>query len=235
MHNDLEGNNLIYVTGDTHGELSCFDNPLIRKLKRKDSLIICGDFGFLWDNTEDERKNLKYLSKRRYQILFVDGTHENFDLLNSYPIVDYKGGKARKISNNIYYLMRGQIYEIDGKTVFAFGGGESPEKELRMQMGKWWKQEMPTLSEMRDAFENLKKHGLKVDYVISHEPSAYVRNMIDHKSDINSVAAFFDGLEKNITFTKWFFGSQHIDRKITSKHYALFDSVIPVEPKKKRK
>lgn len=225
---------MIYVTGDTHGELSCFDNQWIRRLKKNDSLIICGDFGFLWDNSEEEQKNLKYLSKRRYNILFVDGTHENFDMLDTYPIVDYMGGKARMIAENIYYLMRGQIYEIDGKSIFSFGGGESPEKELRMQMGKWWKREMPSLDEMKAAFENLKKHDLKVNYVITHEPSANIKNMIDHKSDINSVAAFFDGLEKNISFDKWFFGSQHIDRKITSKHYAVFNSIIPTEPPVKK-
>lgn len=225
---------MIYVTGDTHGELSCFDNQWIRRLKKNDSLIICGDFGFLWDNSEEEQKNLKYLSKRRYNILFVDGTHENFDMLDTYPIVDYMGGKARMIAENIYYLMRGQIYEIEGKSIFSFGGGESPEKELRMQMGKWWKREMPSLDEMKAAFENLKKHDLKVNYVITHEPSANIKNMIDHKSDINSVAAFFDGLEKNISFDKWFFGSQHIDRKITSKHYAVFNSIIPTEPPVKK-
>lgn len=225
---------MIYVTGDTHGELSCFDNQWIRRLKKNDSLIICGDFGFLWDNSEEEQKNLKYLSKRRYNILFVDGTHENFDMLDTYPIVDYMGGKARMIAENIYYLMRGQIYEIDGKSIFSFGGGESPEKELRMQMGKWWKREMPSLDEMKAAFENLKKHDLRVNYVITHEPSANIKNMIDHKSDINSVAAFFDGLEKNISFDKWFFGSQHIDRKITSKHYAVFNSIIPTEPPVKK-
>lgn len=226
---------MIYVTGDTHGELSCFENAAVRKLKKNDTLIVCGDFGFLWDDSEEERKNLKYLSKRRYNIMFVDGTHENFDMIDTYPIVDYMGGKARKIANNIYYMIRGQIYEIDGKTVFGFGGGESPEKELRMQAGKWWKREMPSLDEMRDAFENIKRHGLKVDYVITHEPSASVKNMIDHKSEINSVAAFFDELAKNIEFKKWFFGSLHIDRKITSKHYAIFNSVVPVEPSHKKR
>ena len=94
---------------------------------------------------------------------------------------------------------------------------------------------MPSLDEMKAAFENLKKHDLKVNYVITHEPSANIKNMIDHKSDINSVAAFFDGLEKNITYDKWFFGSQHIDRKITSKHYAVFNSIIPAEPPVKNK
>ena len=226
---------LIYVTGDTHGELSCFESPAVRKLKKKDTLIVCGDFGFLWDDSDEERKNLKYLSKRRYNIMFVDGTHENFDMIDTYPVVDYMGGKARKIANNIYYMIRGQIYEIDGKTVFGFGGGESPEKEIRIQAGKWWKREMPSLSEMRDAFENIKRYGLKVDYVITHEPSANVKNMIDHKNEINSVAAFFDELAKNIEFKKWFFGSLHIDRKITSKHYAIFNSVVPVEPSQKKR
>ena len=49
---------MIYITGDTHGDLSRFDNPLVKKLKSGDNLIICGDFGFIWEGNEKEYRIL---------------------------------------------------------------------------------------------------------------------------------------------------------------------------------
>lgn len=84
---------MIYITGDTHGDISCFKNPKLNKLGEKDILIVCGDFGFIWNpHDKNERKNLEYLKKRKYTICFVDGAHENFDILNSYKPYRWKGG-----------------------------------------------------------------------------------------------------------------------------------------------
>ena len=53
---------MIYITGDTHGDISCFKNPKLNKLGEKDILIVCGDFGFIWNpHDKNERKNLEYL------------------------------------------------------------------------------------------------------------------------------------------------------------------------------
>ena len=80
---------MIYVTGDTHGEICRFHSPEMRKVKKGDTLIVCGDFGFIWDGGKKEEKNLKKLGTRKYNLLFLDGTHENFDLLSRYPTVDW--------------------------------------------------------------------------------------------------------------------------------------------------
>ena len=49
---------MIYITGDTHGDISCFKNPKLNKLGEKDILIVCGDFGFIWNpQDKNERKN----------------------------------------------------------------------------------------------------------------------------------------------------------------------------------
>ena len=58
----------------------------------------------------------------KFTTLFVDGNHENFDRLYSYPIIEWHGGKVHKINSSIFHLMRGEIYEIDNKKIFAFGG-----------------------------------------------------------------------------------------------------------------
>ena len=110
---------MIYFTGDTHGEILKFKSSAAKKLKKGDSLMVCGDFGFLWSGSEEEEKNIKWLSKRKYNIVFVEGAHENFEMLSKYPIEDFAGSKARKIADNIYQLLRGEIYEIEGKKIFA--------------------------------------------------------------------------------------------------------------------
>lgn len=46
---------MVYITGDMHGDLSRFKNPIFKKLKAGDVLIVCGDFGFIW--TVPARKN----------------------------------------------------------------------------------------------------------------------------------------------------------------------------------
>ena len=114
---------MIWVTGDKHGQLSAMELPDYKKIKKNDTLLICGDFGFIWDHSRAETKTLKALNKRKYTIAFVDGCHENFELLESYPIVEFHGGKARQIMPNIFQLMRGEVYEIEGKKILAFGGG----------------------------------------------------------------------------------------------------------------
>ena len=73
---------MIYITGDTHGEFSRFKDSTTRKIKKGDTLIVCGDFGFIWDGSREEDRILKKLSKKKYNICFVDGTHENFEMLS---------------------------------------------------------------------------------------------------------------------------------------------------------
>ena len=69
--------------------------------------------------------NLKKLSSLPFTIAFVDGCHENFDLLEQYPIEEWNGGKIHRISENIVHMMRGQVFYIQGKKIFTFGGGIS--------------------------------------------------------------------------------------------------------------
>lgn len=106
---------MICVTGDLHGDISRFKAPILKKLRRGDALIITGDFGCIWDGSKKEKSMLKKLGKKKYNILFVEGVHENFDLLSEYPVEEWCGGKTRLISGNLRQLMRGQYYTIAEK------------------------------------------------------------------------------------------------------------------------
>ena len=115
---------MIYVTGDMHGDENRLFDKEWRKLKSGDTLIVCGDFGFLWDGSKREREALEYLGSRKFNVLFLDGTHENFDLLQKCRETVWHGGHVRRVCGNLLNLMRGQIFEIEGKKIFTFGGGE---------------------------------------------------------------------------------------------------------------
>lgn len=103
-------------------------------LTENDYVIQLGDFGCLWNNppTEDELNNLQFFSKQNYITCFIDGNHENYNLIYSYPIVDFCSGKAHKINKKLYHLIRGNVYNINEKKIFVFGGGLSIDKQYRI-------------------------------------------------------------------------------------------------------
>ncbi len=228
---DLGESRVIYVTGDIHDEMDRFQDSKLRRLRKNDVLIVCGDFGFIWDGGKREEKNLKKIGSRKYKVLFIDGTHENFDLLNRYPLEEWHGGKVHHICGNLYHLMRGQVYEIDDKRIFTFGGGESSDKEMRITARRWWPCELPNELEMREGMENLRAYDYKVDYIFTHEPppNLYSVHGKPQEENRNRLDTYLGWLMKQVDYKKWFFGSRHIDRRITRKDYYVFDDIIPVE------
>lgn len=141
---------MIYVTGDMHGEEERLYSRSMKKLSEGDTLIVCGDFGFVWDGSAKEKKILEYLGSRKYNVCFIDGTHENFDLLEKCRMTVWNGGKVHRVSGNLFHMMRGQIFNIEGYRIFTFGGGESTDREMRTEHISWWKEEMPTPAELEE-------------------------------------------------------------------------------------
>ena len=120
---------MIYITGDCHADWRKFSTesfPEQKDMTRDDFVIVCGDFG-LWHDNSTEQWWFKWFEEKNFTLLFVDGNHENFDRLygDEFEVVDFHGGKAHKIRENIYHLMRGYIFELEGKKFFAFGGASS--------------------------------------------------------------------------------------------------------------
>ena len=223
---------MVYVTGDTHGDISFFKDPKLKKLTDEDILIVCGDFGCLWDRSDKEKKALQTLEKKKYTICFVDGAHENFDILNSYKDYRFKGGNAHKIAPNIFQLLRGEIYTFDKKTFFCMGGGESDDREMRTEGETWWKEEMPSAEELMNGARNLKDNDFKVDYVITHEAPAIAKDFIRlHKNQemrLTPLNTYLQELMKSVEYNHWFFGSLHMDLNISKKMTAVFNDIIKI-------
>ena len=242
----------IYITGDTHADFRRFGSQFFDD--EECYVIICGDFGGVWDNSRTGKYWLDWLENKKFTLLFVDGNHENFDLLNSYPVTEWNGGKVHFIRKNIIHLMRGQVFTIEGKRFFTFGGGQSHDiqagildrsdpdfatkkKKLdreralyRIDHETWWKEELPSEAEMAEGLKNLEKVGNKVDVVISHSaPSSIVdifsRGFFEH--DI--LTDYLEKISDLITFTTWFFGHYHESQTIGPKYVMLYDFIVDLQ------
>ena len=220
---------MVYVTGDTHGDFTRFRNPMLKKADAEDIVIVCGDFGFFWDDSKQEQKFRKKLSELKYTVAFVDGCHENYDMLEKYPTTEWHGGTARVIEPNLVHLLRGEIYTICGRRFFTFGGGHSQDFEYRTAEN-WWEREQPTYEEIIRAAENLKAVDNTVDYIITHEPPASLKDClrVDTMQRLE-VHAFFEDLMQICRFRAWYFGKCHMNRYVPLKYYAVFDEINPLE------
>ena len=222
---------MIYITGDTHiptdiQKLSSKRFSDQKQMNGNDFLVICGDFGGVWCGDNEEIYWRKWLDKKNFTTLFVDGNHENFDMLNEFPRVDFFGGKAHKISEKIYHLIRGEIYNIDGRKIFAFGGASSHDKESRKEGKNWWQEEQPSKEEMDRAVENLTGVGWQTDIVITHCAPTSVQRIVCPSYEENVLTDFLDSVKEKLQFEKWCFGHYHKDCQVNEKFNAIFDSII---------
>lgn len=175
-----------------------------------------------------------FWDKMPWTTLFIDGNHDNHAILDSYPVINWHGGKAHKITDSIIHLMRGQVYDIGGTTFFTFGGAESTDKEYRTENISWWARELPSEAEYEEALSNLDKHNGKVDYILTHcgpehfltssgMPHMYYRSQ-------NDLVRFFDAmvLSSTLDYKKWYFGHYHDDCDF-KKFHLLFDNISEIE------
>jgi hypothetical protein len=221
---------MVYITGDTHGDPERLSKNALRDLNPGDTLIVCGDFGFIWDDSKAEQKILKSFSKRKYNICFIDGSHENFEILNGYPVTAWKGGKVHRISDNIFHLMRGQIFTIDDLKIFTMGGGESPDLDYRIEEKTWLKDEIPSKAELLEGANNLENVDCKVNVIVTHEPPSIIKDFLklgdNEPIHVTTLNTYFDELSKCSTFDRWFFGSLHLDKYISNSYIGIHKALV---------
>lgn len=221
---------MIYITGDTHGELERFKKGKLFWLGKKDTVIVLGDFGFLWAGDAQEMAAIRWLASRRYKVLFLDGCHENFDKLLHFPECEVFGGKARHLGGNLYYVQRGQILTIEDKKILCFGGGQSHDRYERVEGENWWPQEMPTQAEMDACTAALAAVDYKVDYVLTHDaPSKLMDFAKVLPEDLNALNDYFDHLLDVLQYKKWYFGRYHRDITAAPSARGVFLDVIPLK------
>jgi predicted phosphohydrolase len=242
----------IFITGDMHGDYRETSHrlgsrlfPKGKDLNKDDIVIITGDFGWLWfpDGHVSYRKDLaglKWLKEKPWTTLFVDGNHENHDILDLLPSIDKFDGKVGYINDSVFHLKRGEVYNIQGNKFFSFGGAESTKtynkrKILEQIQGKnWWEREIPSENEFLYALENLKKHNFNIDYILSHTApirivEQVVKSLDCYEHRVNDpVSKMLSDFEKDLNFKKWFFGHFHNNLDFEEKFFCSYARIIEI-------
>jgi len=251
-------NSRIFTCGDLHGEMNISKLnttfwPEQKELTENDFLIQAGDFGIIWKNPgvttrqsmygmtdpiqvadsgipdKTERHWLNWFDAKPFYTLFIAGNHENHKRLNDYPVIDFYGGKASRISEKVFHLKNGYVYDFGGRKFFLFGGAESIDKAYRTEGVSWWPEEIPDYKTMQMGLDNLEAVGNKVDYIITHTMPKMVIQILkqarfgdDYTNKYNDpVSAYLDEVLRRMLYSyeHWWCGHFHEDK--TLEHYKL--------------
>ncbi len=245
----------IYVCGDTHGgkdsgKLNSKRFKGYKNCTKDDVLIVCGDWGYVFKSEnklsliEKENNLIKstFVNRKWGTTLVVDGNHENHDRIVKLPIIEKFGGKVRKVMDSVYIAIRGEVYTINNKKVFTFGGAITSYKEYRKEGLDWFKGEDFTAKDIDNAIYNLNKHNKKVDYIITHctsestmaEVIKLQEKQVDdgkfiyykvEKREPDNFNKLFEVIKNRVDFKHWYFGHLHLDMDINEKETVLFNLI----------
>ena len=253
----------VWITGDTHGNPvrlstnSFYEQKEFSGNKDENVVVICGDFGLVWER-EEENKNekywLKWLEEKPFTTVFVDGNHDNIPKLNNYPIKQWRNGLVNEIRPHVLRLRRGEVYTIEHKKFFAFGGASSHDisdgildyededwrdkaKALDKQ-GKymyrikglsWWSEELPNEEEMDNGYENLERNNGCVDYIITHSPPASVIALLGQGLyEQDRLTQYLENIRVHTEYKRHFMGHMHLNKAINDKDIILYEQIIRI-------
>lgn len=218
---------MVYITGDTHGEEARFSEDYIpgeSGFTEEDTVLVTGDFQFIFKDDTEQEKALDRLAEKKYEICFIDGNHEKFPTLFAYPEVSFRGGRAREIRKNIHYLIRGEVFSMEGKSYFVFGGAFSLNSPYLTTGVDHFTEEIPVDEDYENAKKNLECANYSVDYVITHQAPTSVLLMLGqapHPAD-RRLDDYMEELMHKLEYKKWYFGHWHDDREISDKMTLLW-------------
>lgn len=223
---------MVYITGDTHtyGLFDILDHP---ECRAGNTFIVAGDCGIVWDyyaRFDPSRDIINGFAKSGAKLLFVDGNHENFDKLERLPEVTMYGGPVGFVSDEIFHLKRGNLYEVEGKKILAMGGATSISKNGV----DWWPREMPSEEEIRLLYTTVRQNR-RVDYVVTHTCPLSVWGDIIVRCGLKvldidrSLEEHLEYVRQRLSFRKWYFGHFHMDKVIGKKFRAIYNDILRME------
>lgn len=225
---------MIFITGDTHGDFSRLSNtnwPVSTYLTRNDYVIVAGDCGLIFNQVQskDEKWWLKWLSSKPWNLLMVDGNHENHPKLNKLPREEKFGGTVGKIADNIYHLRRGEIYTIEDKRILTFGGAASVDKMYRIDGVSWWAEEIPSYADLDNCYCSMEKYNNNVDYIIAHTcPQALAPVIAGRRGSSvfdDPTQKMLDHITSGCTFSHFICGHWHEDVSYGRYHF-LYNKIV---------
>ena len=249
----------VYITGDTHTDFTRFSTenfPEQKTMDKSDTVILCGDFGGLFDwrrETKEERYWLDWLDAKPFTTCFVDGNHECFPRLYALPEEERFGAPAGIVRDSVIWLKRGNIYTIAGRTFFTFGGASSHDMadglldpsdpnwkteesrlkrqrkfQYRIRGRTWWEDEIEQDEAIYAAgLRNLEARGNSVDYIVTHCTCDSTQALLGFDGH-DRMTGYLQTIHDTVRYGCWFFGHYHEDKKVRPREICLYEQIVRI-------
>lgn len=237
----LAPKNIVYMTGDTHGQFDrvinfCTD----REVKKENTFIILGDAGLNYYGGRRDALNKKSLSELSITFFCVHGNHEMRPSPSlGYELREYHGGQvwAEPAFPNLVFAVDGEVYEFGSHACIVIGGAYSVDKHYRLARGwGWWEDEQPSEEIKAKVERALADRNWKIDIVLSHtcpvryEPTEAFLPMIDQSSVDKSTEQWLGEIEGRLSYERWYCGHYHIEKKIDKLRFMSGDFALIPHP-----
>ena len=148
--------------------------------------------------------------------------------------------------------MRGQAFELQGRTFFTMGGAQSHDiadgildmdspdfyeryDSMRRNRGQfrinhisWWLEELPSGKEYAEAQQTLERLDWKTDYIITHCAPTAIQQKINANFKPDKLTDFLEEIRRRSQFHYWLFGHYHDNRIIDEKYVLLYEQMVRV-------
>jgi len=226
-----------FITGDKHQDYQDIDDFLTRfpELDTEDTtILVLGDMGLCWRKDKKDAKYLTKLYEEKYKanLWFIDGNHENFDILGKLP--KNKDGLVH-ISKHITYIPRGTVLDLPiGKCLFM-GGADSVDKFRRIKHLSWWEEETITQADIDAApaghYDYLFTHCTNFETSSNFGFILHTLNNITEDTKFHESEKMLSELNKKITYGVNYFGHYHVEKKLDEHHQCLYHNFIELPTK----
>lgn len=200
------------ILGDIHGAWGDAED-IIKKAGAEagpfDQIIQVGDMGFGFPGVRPWSFDPGIPSK------WVDGNHENFDLLHKRHIANFGYDPYHvlwpqgweKFLDIWTYMPRGTIE--DG--ILYIGGASSIDKAIRKNGLDWWPEENISRADEDRTLDAIKAYEGRIHTVISHDcPTSFVMRPVLRGGEYHdSNRRFLEHVRQLVKPERWFFGHYH--------------------------
>ena len=154
---------MILLLGDIHGDVSRLRYGVQQAMEAGAvALVQVGDLGLFPSHGRDTGFHA-VCKESSIPIYFIEGNHDDCTRWVKLTEVTRVWDDA-----NLFYVPRGTVMELDGRTIAFMGGAASLDKDIRLrEQWHWDKQENISGHEVLRLFENAE--GKTIDMLITHD------------------------------------------------------------------
>lgn len=166
----------VMFLGDAHGNKRWLESRFYAaSIAKADVILQLGDLGVGFPLQENEKPLLYHIEKwaDKYDIpfYFVDGNHDNHvEIWNN---ADVEDNGLHRVSEHVFYIPRGLVFELADTTFLGLGGAYSIDKDWRLAAMKagsgdlWWPTETINDHNVETALKQAE--GKDIDIMVTHE------------------------------------------------------------------